>query len=407
MRPMKIAALKVHFFLVYAVLGAMMPYLPVYCREVGLTESQIGWVIGIYGFAVLVGPPVYTLLADRFASNRLLIGIGYLITAATIAATVFSVDFVPLLVVHLLFSLGFTAMIPMLDGLAFSVIRAPSDEQDPGAAPPPYRSIRIWGSFGWMAPGFALWALVWLKLDALAVCIIAMIAAMTFALAGWIGIDRLPERKIKNKGGALPTTEALRIVTRPPVLWYMVALLLLFLSGGMYYPFYPVHLDNLGVPSAFYGLITNLGVLVECVFMVKSGWLIRRFGLRWLMVIGCAAMAVRLALLAEVHEPWVAIATQVFHGPAVIALYLLPPMYLDTKAEERYRSSIHGIRALLIFGVARLVGAGVGGHLGEVSLATTFWVGAALSAGAAVMFVALFRDDDPQVAAAMRLGERD
>lgn len=396
---MRIRQLKVHYFLLYAVLGAMMPYLPLYCRQVGLSESQIGWVLGVYGLAVMVAPPIYTALADRWANNRRLIGSCYAIAAVAVAGMMFSGSFSPIVAMHLLFSLGFTAMIPLLDGLAFSVIREPADESDPAPGtrgPTPYRSIRVWGSLGWMAPGFGLALLIALKLDTMTVCLIALGACMSLAMIGWALVDGLPPRRTTdapNPGSALPTAEALAIVMRPPVFAFMLGLGLLFLSSSMYYAFYPGYLDDLGVPTELLGLITNIGVIVEIGFMVGSGWLVKRLGVRWLMGLGAAAMALRLGLLAAVPNAWVAVATQVLHGPVVIAMYLIPPMYLDAKADERYRSSIQGIKALVVFGVARIVGTAAGGHLGEFGLHVTFWVAAGLSLAATIVLLAMFRDD--------------
>ncbi len=396
MLAMKLGWLKWHYVLVYGTLGSLMPYLPVYCRQMGLSPSQIGLVSGVFGVAVLISPPLYTALADRWANNRRLIGLCYAVAAVAVAALAARGTFPAIFAAHLLFSLGFTAMIPMLDGLTFSVLHAPADEGDPAGAvaqKPPYQSIRIFGSVGWMIPGFLLAALVAFHVADLTVSYTAMGLCVACCVLGLATVFALPQRRAtKEKASALPTVEALRVFARPPVAAYMTALCALFIASSIYFMFYPLYLDQLGIDTALIGLITNLGVLVELPFMIASAWMIRRFGFKGVMIFGALCVQVRLILMAAWPTPLVAIGTQIFHGPTVVALYLLPPMFINDQADERYRSSIQGLKAVLVFGIARIVGSVWGGRLGETSLGAAFAAASVLAGVAVLVLLFVFRD---------------
>ena len=55
---MRTAGFKLHYFLLYAVVGAYLPYVPVFLgHDLVLQDPQIGWVVGGYGLAVLLAPP--------------------------------------------------------------------------------------------------------------------------------------------------------------------------------------------------------------------------------------------------------------------------------------------------------------------------------------------------------------
>ena len=72
---MRFSAIRLHYLLVYAALGAYMPYLPVFLgRDLGMHDAQIGWITGIYGLSVILGPPLITYLADRLSKPVLVEG---------------------------------------------------------------------------------------------------------------------------------------------------------------------------------------------------------------------------------------------------------------------------------------------------------------------------------------------
>lgn len=383
---MKLPVIKLHYLVVYGILGALMPYLPIYARQSGLSERQIGWVLGVFGLAVLVTPPIYTLLADRWLSNRTLILISYATATVALVSMFFTHSFVGLFVAHLLFSLGFTSLVPLLDGLTFAVLRTPPEE---GTPPVGYQSIRLYGSYGWMIPGF-LFAGVWLARGAdpewISVFAIATAAAMSGV--GFLSALALPKHGPvrTEKRSAVPTLAALRTLIRPPVAGFLAGLFFTFTPIAMYFVMYPLYLEALDIDNEFIGLITNLGVVVEIGFFLAVRPLLRRIGLRGVMLLGAGCALARLLLMAAWPTPFIAIASQIFHGPMIMAMYLLPPMFLDQHAQPTHRNSVQGLYVMCCFGLARLVGAGACGHIAEAcgsglsGIVGVFYVGAGLVA---------------------------
>ncbi len=383
---MKLPVIKLHYVLVYGTLGALMPYLPIYAGQVGLTERQIGWVLGVFGVAVLCTPPVYTLLADRWLANRTLILASYAISTVALLGMLCVDTFTGLFAAHLLFSLGFTSLIPLLDGLTFTVLRTAPEE---GTPPVGYQSIRLYGSYGWMLPGF-LFAGLWLArgADPQRISVIAIATAAILAAVGFVGAMGLPRRGPvrQPQRSALPTLAALRTLRRPPLAGFLIGLFFTFTPVAMYFVMYPRYLKLLEIDGEFIGLITNLGVVVEIGFFLALRPLLRVMGLRGVMLLGAVCTVTRLLLMAAVPTPFVAIATQVFHGPMIMAMYLLPPMFLDQHAEPAHRNSVQGLYVMFCFGVARIVGAGSCGHIAEAfgsdmtGIVGVFYVGAGLAA---------------------------
>jgi PPP family 3-phenylpropionic acid transporter len=381
-RPMRF--LKAQYFLTFAVMGAVLPYLSVYLsNQRGLSDAQIGWVMSVSGLAIVVTPVAMTLLADAHIRTKWLMAGLYIVAAAGLGAMLPDYGFAPLFVAHAVFALAFAPMMPLQDGLYFR-------EAEAGAAGQPYQRIRVYGTYGFIAPALVIYlGLQWGGLSS-AMAIAA--GALTCGL-GLVNTMLLPGRPPRpREAGRLPTAAAARAMLRPSLLLFSAAMWLLHLAAAAYYTFYPRLLEQTaGVPEQWLGLISALGVVLEILFMLGFGVLLRRLGLRGLMVTGALAMALRMALLWLAPNAVVGVGTQIFHGLMVLVVHVAPPIYLNSHAEERFRSSMQGLYVMAVYGTARLVGNAAAGYLAEVSLTAVFAASAAACLVAAAIF-ALVRD---------------
>ncbi|MBI1373148.1 MAG: hypothetical protein GC159_10495 [Phycisphaera sp.] len=428
--------LRLHYLLLFAVVGAYLPYMPVYLNELGMSDWQIGWVSGVYGLSVILMPAVIAYLADRHASNKVLIGVGYALAAAGLTAialvsfdaqshaaeVVAGVDaaagkthlFIVLLTLSLLFSMAYTPMFSQLDGLTFGTL---ADAETAGVDPPRYHRLRLWGSWGFMLPAVALYLLmqfteatsVWAIVTAAACAAVAALTAPALPNTGRArpdettaasDVDRAePDDSPTNDEPApsrrvMPSTEAWRVMSRGPVVHLVVPLIMLFLAISIFYSFYSRQLQHLDIDRKWIGLIVNIGVLCEVLLIMKADVLLNRLGLRGVLILGAAGMVLRLGLLAVVPTVPVAIATQVLHAPIVLALYFIPPMYLNLKAAPAFRNSMQGLYGMLCFGLARFIGSIAGGYFATLSLEAAMAFGATLALVATAWLIVAFRDDD-------------
>lgn len=392
---MRTFALRLHFFLLYAVVGSYMPYVPVFLAgDLDMPDWQIGWVTGSYGFAVLLAPPLLSALADRKVSGRALMAAGYGLSALVLVAFAEVQGFAPAVALAMAYGLAYTPLTPLLDGLVFAAL---ARERAAGGSPPRYSALRVWGSVGFMAPALGLFAVMrWgLAGGRSAILAAALVAAVALASA-----PLLPKIVPEARGERVPLAAAWGELRRRPTATLLGALVLLFAALSVFYAFYPRLLGAVGIDPEWVGLIINIGVLAELPCMIFAGGLLRRFGARALLLVGAASLTARLVLLAALPGPEVAIASQVLHGPAVLALYLLPPMILDHKAAPGFRNSTQGLYAGLCYGAARIVGAGAGGHAAEFGLGWAFALASVL-AGAATLWLAIAWRD-PAAEAALR-----
>ena len=387
-------ALRVQYFLAFAVMGSLLPYVSAYFRQEGLSQPQIGYVLALSSVAIILSPVLVTLLADTRLDARWIMAGIFAFSAITLLLVPLAHGFVPILLIWAAHNIAFVAVQPLEDGINFAIQEQRRRRGEPLT---PYHHIRVWGTIGFILPSLVLFAFLWagysLKLS--------LWSGAGFAALGLLNTLFLPDPLIRARpdpasalpdSARLPTFGAARAMLRRPVFIFCVATFLLHGAVTAYYGFYPIYLtERLGLGRQWLGLANNLGVVVEIFFMLSFGWWLRMLGLKRLMVLGAMCIALRMALLA-VPSVALAIGSQILHGPMVLVLQVAPPVFLNRDADDRYRHSIQGLYTMLIVGVSRIVGNLLAGPLAKWSLTGLYGCAAAVCLVAAGLVVLAFSD---------------
>ncbi|XAM01255.1 MFS transporter [Phycisphaeraceae bacterium D3-23] len=448
-------AIHRQFVLSFTVMGAVLAYLPVFLRSRLADNTQVGLVLGTTGLAIILTPIVMTALADTRFQSRTLIAWCFGLSAGACGLLLLGHTLASLLVIHLLFCFAFWPLAVMQDGLLFAMNR--QRERDGGAALP-YHHVRVFGTVGFILPLVFLYFLldagylvdIVLVVGA-ALAVLGLVNALTLPhiplaetrrrkdnrrstdagppplpLREGPGEGRRfdpnqtqdqsqgrpsPQPPPSGQGGGAgsagraidetplphPTRAAAGVLFRGPALVFCLAMFLAHLANAAYYSYYPIYLeDTVGFDEKWIGPISMIGVVIELPMMLGVGWLTRKLGLKGLLLLGLALMALRLVLLGIMPTPSVAVGTQLLHGMTVIAMYVIAPIYLNqlvdqTGGGDRFRNSMQGLFAMAVFGPARILGPIAAGAVADVSMVGMFYVSAGLTAVALLMLMAGFR----------------
>ncbi|MEM8739268.1 MAG: MFS transporter [Planctomycetota bacterium] len=394
--------IKRQFFFSFTVMGSVLPYLPVFLAHRGLSMQEIGAVMSVTGLGIMASPVLTTLLADWRVQSRTLLTAVFAVSAASLAWLAGARGFGLLMLAHGAFAIAFAPATALQDGLYFQRAAELRQAATRAASPhpavvPAYHSIRVFGTLGFILPSLLLYGLLWWGIDTTA----AILCAAACALAGLLNTFTLPRVKQNDSGQgqrpaprtALPTVAAARAMLEPRVLVFCFALLLLHLAITAYYSFYPVYLtQTVDIPARWIGLISTLGVVIEIGFILGFGVMLRWWGLRRLMAFGALCMAARFGLLGLVPTPSLAVGTQAFHGIMVAVVHVAPPIYLNHRARDAFRSSIQGLFAMAVMGTGRIAGNLIGGAVAQTSLTAVFLYAAVLALFATALFAFAFHD---------------
>ncbi len=384
--------LRAQFFLSYGVYGGLLPFLPVFLeKERGLTQPQLGYVFGVSAVATVFTPVLLTLLADTIISSRRLIGILSAIGAAALIAMLMVRGFWPILACYTLWALAYMPVTSLVDGYYFSIA---AQRETAGEKTPVYHHMRPLGTIGFLAPNFILFGLMQYGAPADSAVIAAIIMSVLAGINALFLPPILPVIAARTTGRrSLPTVAALKAMLEPHVLVFCISLWLVHLAVASYYTFYPRYvIEEVGIDRKWVGLVVSIGVTIEIVFILGWGWMLNRFGLKKVMLVGIGCAAVRLTLLAALPTQGVAIATQVFHGMWVIVLHVAPPVFLNAHAGGGFRNSMQGLFVMLVYGTSRLLGNAIGGHIAGHSMVLLFAIGAGLCVVAMLLMLLAFNE---------------
>jgi MFS transporter, PPP family, 3-phenylpropionic acid transporter len=386
-----LSALKGQYFISYAAMGAIFPYLAVYLNDCGLTDEQVGLTFAAGCVPFLFTPLLTSLLADTRVSPRILLCVLYVSGALSMAAMFFVSGFPKLLAIYVLYRTVYAGVLPLLDGIHFS---AQQPRLRLGLSPEPYHRVRVWGSIGYVLPSLPLYFILWGGMRTSGTILVSAVLALLAAADVAYRVPSLAERT-SVAVPTMPSTEAALAVLRPPLRVFCLAMFVLWLGVTAHGTFYPIYLkEQLGIEDRWIGLVSALSVIVEIGWIFAYGRLIRLLGLRRVMLLGLFTAVLRLLLLAAFPNRYVGVLTQLGHGPWVLALYVIPPAFLNRNAHDRFRHSIQGLYTMLISGFAVILGNLLGGwvkhHYGNAAL---FYYAAACAGIATALIWVAFHEE--------------
>lgn len=382
-------SLKAQFFFSYGILGCLGPLLPVFLREVkGLDEAQIGMAMATVSAATLLSPSLLTLLADTRLSARQILSLAFASTSAVLALLLAGTPTALTLFLMAFYGISMVAILPLQDGLFFTLSR---QQRDCGEPLVEYPTVRVWGTAGFILPALLLWPVVhWWHDTRPAIAGAAIYAAFCVVHT----LRRLPAHRMgaaRQAASRMPTADAFRVLAAPHIRFLSLGLIVSAAASITYHYFFPIYLrEQLGLASEWIPLIINLGVVIEVLYTLGYGHLQRWLGIKGIIVCGLCAMILRLTLLAHFPSLATALLVQVGHGLEILALFVTPVMFLNSLAGDSFRNSMQGAFSMML-GASRLVGSLAIGWIARENLLTAYHVASFAAIGGMLLVALGFR----------------
>ncbi len=368
-----------YYAVIFAALGAYLPYWPAWMDAWGLDRADIGFFLGAATIARIVGSTFIPALADRFAVRRWVVAGASLATAAVFLVHLAIDSRGPLLGATLVLAAVMAPTIPLGEALG---LRAA------GRYGFSYAPIRAAGSVGFLLANVAMgWALDRFDPDFVTWAVTACFLALSVLGAmhpGGGAAAAGPDRTVRG--------EAFRLLATPAFAVFAVAVAFGQASHGVYYVYSVLAWQDQGLSGSTIGWLWAFGVIAETALMLGPGrQIVTRIGPATAIGAGAAAGVVRWSLMSfEPSLTWLW-PLQGLHALTFALAHLGAMAFLALAVPPRLASSAQG----LVSGIAM-------GLIGAAAVALAAIIVRYHGVGAAYLFAAVMSAISLAAAAGLR-----
>ena len=338
---------KAFYFIVYAALAALLPYLAVYYESLGLSGQQIGTLAAIPPLVTFLSAPLIGAITDVSQRHKLILGISILGFSGSVLAIWAVRSFWGLIPVIVFYAFFLAPIFPLIDRSVLNILGNRKDQ---------YGKQRMWGAVGWGIMGpiagllIELGGLRW----AFYGCFIVSLGLMIILQA-----TPIQQISIRNR-----FAEGLkRLFANWSVGFFFVIMVIGGMGLSMIHNYFFIYLDGLGANSILKGWSLTIATFSELVVMFFSDKLLKRWKANWLVALSLLVLACRLFLYAVVRSPEIALLVQLLHGPTFGLIWVAGVSYVGEITPPGLGNTVQGFFSGIVMGLGSALGAFLGGVL--------------------------------------------
>lgn len=346
--------LSLLMFLNFTVLGAWVPVLSPFLKQLGCTPQESAWIFASSAMGAIFAPVLWGQIADRWLASEKCISLCCFISAASLWLVAASTQPFTVFWGCLVFWMFMIPATSISAALTFRHLQNPDKE---------YGRVRVWGTIGWIGIGWGLHQWFWLMshdataavdwADALR---LGAVCAWVTALYAWT-LPHTPPWPRAQPGSA-PANWLTATFDAP------LAALNLFrdrsfavLCGclfGVYVIFAlsaqltPLLLQRHGgVSDSWLPSVLTLSQSTEVATLASLPILLVRLGQKGTMVLGLAAWAWGLTVFSLGEPAPLVIASLALHGIFISCFIVAGQLYINRLARADLRASAQGLMQLI------------------------------------------------------------
>ncbi len=373
---------KSFYFFNYAAWAALFPFLPLFYQQAGLNGYQIGLLTGIPPLTTVISGPIWGGLGDYTHQYKRLLIVAVVGVLASVYGMLHAQTFAALAPLVVAYAFFLAPVIPMVDHTTVELL---------GERKSQYGKQRLWGSIGW-------------GISAPIIGVVAERAGLSWGFFGFLAlyfcvllvILGLPVRKTRL---GIPFWSGLRDLLSNRQL---ALFLLIVLVGGTGFAvasnFLFLHLEWLGASRTLMGISQSFATFSELPVLFYSGWLLRRFGARNLVLFSLLAFAARALLYSFLKSPWMVLPVQLLHGMTFSLMWASGIAYVSEIAPEGMGATSLSLFASVMAGMGGMLGSVLGGWMFDTIGTTAMfrWTGLSVLAFLVVMVLTIGRAARPE-----------
>lgn len=296
----KFVKLSASYFWYFAILGLIVPFLPVFLDAKQFNSVEIGEILAIITATKIVGPTFWAFAADKSGKQLAIIRSGSLLALFSFCFLFWLNSYWPIVFCLAVFSLFWTAILPQLEVFTLNSIRRSTKI---------YARIRLWGSIGFIFLAVVAGDLIE-RFSADAFTYLGV-----FVLAGLL-LSTMQLQAVRSavSSEASVTKMSDKIFSRS-FLFFFLAGLMLQMSFGPYYAFFALYLRELNYPGFAVGIFITISVLAEIIIFIYASIFFRYFSLKSLLALSILLTSLRWLLTGYFADViWVLVLVQCIHA---------------------------------------------------------------------------------------------
>jgi nucleoside transporter len=377
-------------FLLYFIWGSWYGQMSKYMfNTLHATGVQVGGAYAAFSIAMIIAPFFVGMIADRYFAAQKVLGVLslagaallYVLTGITNADTFFWVI--------LAYCITFAPTMALTTSIAMQHVQ--DTEKD-------FPTIRVMGTVAWIVVsniigyyGFG---------DSVMIFKLSMVAAAILGVYSFFLPNTPPKPNTSTTFSDILGLDAFKLFKDRSFAIFFISSLLICIPLSFYYAMANPSLTDSGMTNVENKM--SLGQASEVIFMLLIPFAFRKFGVKWILIIGLIAWIVRFIGFGygDASSEWLLYMAIILHGVCYDFFFVTGQIYTDSKAGEKYRSSAQGLITIATYGIGMGIGSWIAGIVADqytvngVKDWTSIWmVPAGIAALVLVLFVLFFKDN--------------
>lgn len=338
------------YFVYFALLGVMAPYLSLYLEHEGFNLLEIGQLVSLLMVTKMLAPLLWGGLADKYNKSVLLVRLGAVMTLVCFLGFFWANTFWSFAIVIVLYSFFWNAVLPQIEVLTLYNLAEQRNR---------YSRVRLWGSIGFIiSVAFCGWLFESLDIVVFPWVLLFLISAIV--IVSMLGFSEVKLEKTKENLGKKFKFQ----LFQPVVMLFFCVNFLLHASHGAYYTYFSIYLASIEYSKVEIGGLWALGVVAEVImFVVMHRWL-KRSSIVNIILISLLFTVIRWVMTAIYADSFLIIGLmQCLHAFSFGAMHVASIQFVHNNFEQQNQGRAQALYSSLGFGAGGAVGAYLSGYI--------------------------------------------
>lgn len=357
--------------------GAYTPFLSAYFTAIGLSATQTGVLLTIQPLAVIFIQPLWARLSDRTGKRKFVLG--FLVAASAVSVLLYylGIRFETVLFATVVFSLFFSALLPLCDALVIDGCSTHGVE---------FARVRMGGTLGYAFVVFVAGSFLDVNPSAqfaliAVLCVIFLITVFLLPVARSfeMGAQNTVQDDDSNDMSDEPDKHSVLGIFTTSEIYYVLAFAFVSQMGlGFSGSFLGRYVVELGFGQGLVGVLSAVSALSEVPILLFAGQIVRRFGEMRLLVASCFFMVLRIVLIGVGVVPTMVIG-QLMQSVTYMTVYYSCTRYVASHVLPGRQSQGQSVLVMVQSGMAMLMANLAGGVIGDAfGMQMSFYLSALL-----------------------------